>query len=108
MFRYNDSAMTTLVPKSTITRRGLSAALALAVLAVQFGLVQHSIEAAPGHLHEVCGYCITADHQPPVPAASAIPIATPVISTATVAVVPSTPYAPLRAAHQVRAPPAIA
>lgn len=83
-------------------------ALAAVVLLVQFGLVQHSIEAGPQHTDTACEFCVAGDHhtplqgdveaRTPVPAAALLPRPAFTLDPA------STP----RSAHRVRGPPTLA
>lgn len=85
-------------------RRGVML-IVLAVLTVQFGLIQHVIDAGPQHVEATCGLCVTGDHNAPLimdadggePSLVAAPVKAlhPVPETA----------APGSAAHRVRGPP---
>ncbi len=48
-----------------MARRGV-VLLALVVLTVQFGLIQHVIDAGPQHAEATCAFCVAGDHNSPL------------------------------------------
>ncbi len=82
--------------------------LAVMLLVVQFGLVQHNIEHIPAELDIACEFCV-AGHQPSAPPQSTLSVIPDAAQS--VEAVPAAPRAPVfrpSPAHPPRGPPVYA